>query len=54
MGVFEQCPWLLILLVVVTIEVWSAVKALIIQFTFRQRSDARKGQARDRASTRSG
>jgi hypothetical protein len=27
MGLFEQHPWLLIVLVVVTVELWAAIKA---------------------------
>ena len=27
MGLFEQHPWLLVVLVIVTVELWAAVKA---------------------------
>lgn len=36
MGLFEQNPWLLIPIVIVTVESWNACKALVRQFVRRR------------------
>jgi len=41
MGVFEQHPWLLLPVIVVTVELWSALKAAALHVVRGSKSDDR-------------
>lgn len=38
MGLFEQYPWLLVILIIVTSEIWSLAKALFRELVLRRRA----------------
>lgn len=39
MGLFEQYPWMLVVLIVVTIEAWSLAKQMLRRLLSRSRSE---------------
>lgn len=41
MDYFERMPWLLVPLIIVTVEVWQALKALVRRTMMRQTETAR-------------
>jgi hypothetical protein len=45
MGAFEEHPWLLILIVIATVEAWNAFKALAV--ALRDRISQRNGSRSD-------
>jgi len=38
MGLFEENPWLLVPIIVVTVEVWAVIKSVVSGFYDRRRS----------------
>ncbi len=36
MGAFEREPWLLVLVIIVTVEAWNAVRATMLSFLRRR------------------